>query len=237
MAKLNPNIKQVAQKGGVRIPPKPRPPAGIKTPDQLKKQAEARAKSRLKRLIRILVVAGVLLVIGLVVYFVKFYGRMPKDAWKQCVEYAYKDNIIKFQECFTVDSIEMVESSDGASDEKWEHLMDGITPPSKDLKVVKEDVKDEKGVKTAEMAVNIDGDERTVYMRQEDGKWRINLNVAINPHKITLPNDIPPEYIDNFDVSDEPEAWWEDDDENGKKKQKNGGFFSNFSFRKFFRSS
>ena len=66
MAKLNPNIKKAAQMGGVRVPPKPRVP-GVKTPDQIKKQAQARAKSHMKRLVRVLIVAGVLFVVGLVV--------------------------------------------------------------------------------------------------------------------------------------------------------------------------
>ncbi len=238
MAKLNPNIKKAAQMGGVRVPPKPRVP-GVKTPDQIKKQAQARAKSRLKRLVRVLIVAACLLVVGLVVYFVKFHGRMPKDAWNKCVEYAYKDDVMKFRDCFTVDSIEMVESSDGATDRKWEHLIEGITPVAGRPKFIRSDIADEKGIKNAELAVNIDGNERTVYMRQEDGAWKINLNVAINPRKLTLPDDIPPEYLDNFDVSDEPEAWWEneDADADGGKKKKSGGFFKNFSFRKFFRSS
>lgn len=233
MAKLNPNIKKAAQMGGVRVPPKPRVP-GVKTPDQIKKQAQARAKSRMKRLVRVLIVAGALFVVGLVVYFVKFYGRMPKDAWNKCIEYAYKDDTAKFRDCFTVDSIDMVESGDGVNDRKWAHLIEGVTPVSGRPKVIRSTSTGAKGIESAEMAVNIDGVERTVYMRKEDGAWKINLNVAINPRKLTLPDDIPAEYIDNFDVSDEPEAWWEEDEANDEKaKKKSGGFWQKILPRRF----
>ena len=71
-------------------------------------------------------------------------------------------------------------------------------------------------------------------MRKEDGAWKINLNVAINQRKLTLPDDIPAEYIDNFDVSDEPEAWWEEDEANDEKaKKQSGGFWQKILPRKF----
>lgn len=235
MAKLNPNIKRAAQMGGVRLPPKPRIP-GVKTPDQIKKQAQARAKTRIKRLVRVLIVCGVLLIVGAVVYLVKFHGRMPKDAWNKCIEYAYKDDTVNFRDCFTVDSIEMVESGDGVHERKWEHLIEGVTPTSGRPKLVRSETSESKGIESAELAIDIDGTERTVYMRKEDGAWKINLNVAINPRKLTLPDDIPPEYIDNFDVSDEPEAWWEEDDGGDDKKEEgSGGFLSKLPFKKLFR--
>lgn len=229
--KMNANVKRAAQMGGGRVPPTPKVP--VKTPEQLKKQAEARAKARMKRLVRVLIVGACLGVVALVVYFVKFYGRMPKDALKTCIEYAYKDNGVKFRECFTADSIEMVESMGENSEAQWAHLMDGITPIERP-KIEKEKIVENKGFKTADLVVRIDGESRPITMRQEDGAWKINLNVAINPRKIELPADVPPDYIDNFEVSDEMEAWWEEDGETGEQK-KDAGFFSRLMSGKLFK--
>ena len=80
----------------------------------------------------------------------------------------------------------------------------------------------------ATLTVNIDGERRIVNMREEDGRWKVNLNVALNPKRIVLPDDIPPDYIENFAVTDEHEAWWEeaeeksDDDKGGKKGMLDG---------------
>lgn len=211
--------KKAAAMGGVRAPmvPKPR----VQTPEQLKKQAEARAKARVKAMMRILVVAAVLAVVGLVVYFVKFHGRMPKDAFENTLEYAYKNDVDKFRTTFTSDSIERIENDPGMANDTWLHLMDGITPTERP-KVTKQEIEDNKGIRTAELSINMEGEQRTIYMREEDGAWRINLNVAINPRKVTLPDDIPPEYIENFETSDEPEAWWEEAEEKKDEKKKKG---------------
>lgn len=232
MAKIDPkkmksaagSAQKAAAMGGVRapmMPPKPR----IQTPEQLKKQAEAKAKARAKAMMRILIVAAVLAVVGLVVYLVKFHGRMPKDAFQNAVEYAYKNDVDRFRTVFTTDSVELVENEPEKATEVWLHLIDGITPTPKP-EVLKQEIEDNKGIKTAELTVKMDGEQRTVHMRQEDGAWKINLNVAINPRKVTLPDDIPPEYIENFETSDEPEAWWEEGEEKKDSKKKKKGFFA-----------
>lgn len=234
MAKVNVSkVKSAAASGGVRVPPSP---VRIQKPDQIKKQAQAQAKARMKMLIRVAIMAGILLVIGLVVYFVKFYGRMPKDAFKTAVNYAYKDDVIPFRDSFTNQTIELVEAG-GNGETQWLHLMDGITPAERP-KVVNEKITEKNGIKTAELTVKVGGEDRTVYMLQEDGDWKINLNVTINPRKVTLPEDVPPEYVDNFDVSEEPDAWWEEgtkdkDDEEGDKG-KQGGFLSSLKKKKLF---
>lgn len=226
MAKVNASkVKAVASKGGVRVPPSP---VKVQKPDQLKKQAQARAKARMKSLMKILIFIAIAAIIGLVVYLVKFHGRMPKDAFNNAVEYAYKSKTVQFRDMFTSDSIALVESGEGNAEDSWNHLMSGITPQTPP-KVTREKQEDKKGIKTATLDVMIDGEMRTVHMLQEDGSWKINLNVALNPQKLTLPDDIPPEYIQNFEISDEDEAWWEDsdeDEENSKTSKKSGGFLS-----------
>lgn len=217
------------------MPMKPKVPVGkVKTPDQIKAEAQRRAKARMKRMIRVLVIAGIFLVVGLVVYFVKFYGRMPKDAFNTCVKYAYQDNMLSFRDCFTSDSIAMIESSDGSHERDWEHLIDEITP-SKKPEVKQEEIATQNNLRTAELSVMIDGVERSIFMREEEGRWKINLNVAINPRKITLPDDIPAEYIDGFETSDEPEAWWEEGEQEAEEKKKGGGGFFAKMKRKIFR--
>ena len=234
-------LTSAASKTGLKKPPKPAAPKEAqmikkaKDPQQLKKMAEAKAKQRMKMLIRVLVVALTVAIIAGVVYFVKFYGRQPKDAFKAAVEYAYKDNIAKFRNSFTSDSIAMVENSDDKSTDVWSHLIDGITPPVRP-KIVSEKITGSKDNPTAELTVNIDGENRMVYMRKEDGNWKINLNVAINPRKITLPDNVPVEYLENFEVSDEPDAWWEEganakDEDDGKKD----GFFARLTSGKLFK--
>jgi hypothetical protein len=232
MAKIDPKkmksaaagAKKAASMGGIKAPmvPKPR----VQTPEQLKKQAQAKAKARAKAMMRILIVTAVLAVVGLVVYFVKFHGRMPKDAFQNALEYAYKNDVDKFRTTFTTDSVELVENDPDKANDIWLHLIDGITPTQKP-EVLRQDIEANKGIKTAELSVKIDGHQRTVHMRQEDGTWKINLNVAINPRKVTLPDDIPPEYIENFETSDEPEAWWEEGEEKKDDKKKKG-FFAKF---------
>ncbi len=218
-AKVNVNqVKGVASKAGAPIPPKPR----IQSPDQLKKQAEQRAKARVKTLIR-----GAIMVLGLViiagaVYLFKFYGRMPKDALKNAIEYAYEDNTIKFKQYFTTDSIKIVENGNDTNTAPWEHLMDVITPTGEKPKILKENIEEKNNQKIAQVTIRLEGDERTIHMRQEDGKWRINLNVAIDPRHLTLPEDIPADYIDNFTLNDELEAWWETPPET----EENSSFFS-----------
>ena len=237
MAKINASkLKSAATMAGVRKPVAPAP-AGVRIqkPSQMKQAAKARAKARMKMLIRVLIFAAIAAIIALVIYFVKFYGRQPKDAFKTAIEYAYKDNTVKFSSMFTEDSILLVEDSDGDPDKVWEHLMDQVTPPEKP-KVVKEVVEEENGIKSATLTVKIDNVDRTIHMMQEDGSWKINLNVAINPSKVDLPDDIPPQYIENFKSSEKPEPWWDhiDDEEGGsskdKSKKSSGGFFSKFRF-------
>lgn len=229
MAKAKVDVKQVksvAQKGGVKVPPAP---VRVQKPEQLKKQAEARAKARMKMLIRVAIFAGVALIIGLIVYFVKFHGRMPKDAFNTAVEYAYKSKTEKFRGMFSSDSIALVESGDGNAEESWQHLMDGISPEDKP-KVKETKTENKKGIETARMTVLIDGEDRNIHMIKEDGAWKINLNVAINPQKLTLPDNIPPEYLQNFEF-DEDEAWWEnpseeEDEEGSGKSGGKKGFLS-----------
>ena len=237
--KVNPNLKKAASMGGIKKPPKPAAPAEaqfvkkVKDPNQLKKMAQAKAKQRLKMLIRVLVVMLTVAIIAGAVYFFKFYGRQPKDAFKAAVEYAYKDNIGKFRNSFTSDSIAMVENSDEQSTDVWSHLIDGITPPVHP-KVVSEKVTGTKDNPTAELTVNIDGENRMIYMRKEDGRWKINLNVAINPRKITLPDNVPVEYLENFEVSDEPDAWWEEGvAEKKDEKDSKDGFFGGLKKKLF----
>ena len=236
MAKqVNANLKKAAAMGGVRKPPAPAGAAQLKNPGQLKKMAEARAKQRMKMLIKVLIFVAVVAVIGGIVYFVKFYGRQPKDAFKNAVEYAYKDNVQKFRNSFTSDSIAMVENTDEDPTDLWMHLIDGITP-SVHPKVLSEKITGSKDNPTAELKVNVDGAERMIYMRKEDGNWKINLNVAINPKKITLPDNIPVEYLENFEVSDEPEAWWEEGTEEAKEEaEKDEGFFKRLTSGKLFK--
>lgn len=222
MAKVDAKkLKSAASKGGVKVPQTPKVPA-VK-PDQLKKQAQAKAKARLKMLIKVLIVAAVLAVVGVIVYFVKFYDRQPKDAFKHTVEYAYADKIEKFRNSFTQDSIELVESGAENTDAAWEHLMDGVTPAAVRPEVVMEKIEDEKGIRTAELTVNIDGERRIVNMREEDGRWKVNLNVALNPKRLVLPEGIPPDYIENFAVTDEHEAWWEESEEKSDDGSGKGG--------------
>ena len=225
-----PNVQQVAGMAGVKAPPIPKSPK--KKADQLKKEAATRAKNRAKAMLRIAIMAGVAAAIGLVIYFVKFYGRQPKDAFEVAVEAAYRNDTLQFRDVFTEDSIAFVENGEGDSSKNWEHLMEGISPVSEHPKVKKTEIKEEKDIKSAELTVNIDGDERKIYMRQEDGAWKINLNVALNPRKITLPPNIPPEYIDNFNVSDESEAWWETSDKKKNEEENSGGFLSKLKFWK-----
>lgn len=221
-AKINANqVKSVAGRAGAPVPPAPR----IQSPDQLKKQAQQRAKARVKSMIRIAMFALTIAIIGLIVYFVKFYGRMPKDALKTAINYAYENNEIKFRQSFTTDSIKMVDNGNENNSEPWRNLMESISPAGDRPKILSEKIEEKNNKKLAEVKIKLDGDERTVYMRQEDGKWRINLNVAIDPRHLTLPSDIPADYKDNFDLNDEPEAWWEEPpEEEGKKK----GFLSKF---------
>ena len=115
----------------------------------------------------------------------------------------------------------------------WSHLIDGITPPVHP-KVVSEKVTGTKDNPTAELTVNIDGENRMIYMRKEDGRWKINLNVAINPRKITLPDNVPVEYLENFEVSDEPDAWWEEGvAEKKDEKDSKDGFFGGLKKKLF----
>lgn len=214
MAKLNPNIKKVASTGGIKVPPTPRAPKA----DQLKKQAKERAKARMKSFIRIGIFIAVALIVALVVYMVKFHGRQPKDAFKKAVSYAYQDETLKFRDMFTSDSIGMVENG-RESNEPWEHLMDGITPAQKP-KIISESKSEQNSIENAELVVKIGDEDRVIHMRREDGAWKINLNVAIDPRRIALPSDIPPEYVENFQVTDENEAWWEDAPEEKAEKEK-----------------
>ena len=232
MAKVKASqIKSAAARGGVRPPVAP---VHVQKPDQVKMQAQARAKARVKMLIRVAIFALIILIVGAIVYFVKFHGRMPKDAFNAAVEYAYKDNTVKFRDAFTTESIELVESGDGDPEASWARLMDGITPSSHP-KVTNEETHEKNGISTATLTVNVDGEQRTIYMLKEDGSWKINLNVALNPRAITLPDGVPPEYIENFEISDEPEAWWESDtpDAKGDDKKKSG-FFAKLKSKKLF---
>lgn len=225
MAKINPNIKKVASAGGVKVPPMPRVP---KT-EQLKKQAKEQAKARMKRFIRIAIFIAIALIVAFVIYMVKFYGRQPKDAFKKAIAYAYQDETLKFRDMFTSDSIEMVENG-RESNEPWERLMDGITPATKP-QIVSESKSQQNSIENAELVVKIEDESRVIHMRQEGGAWKINLNVAIDPRRIALPSDIPPEYVENFQVTDENEAWWEDAPEEKAEKEKSAiaRFFSKLS--------
>lgn len=224
MAKSKANIKRVASAGGVKAPPKPRGPK----PDQLKKRAKQQAKARMKRVLRVALVLLLALIVAFVVYMVKFHGRQPKDALKKVIAYAYEDKSLKFRDMFTSDSIEMVERGRDSS-EPWERLIDGITPVDKP-KIVSENKYEQNGIDNAELVVKIDDEDRIIHMRREDGAWKVNLNVAIDPRRVELPTDIPPEYVENFQVSDENEAWWEDvpkaEEEAEKEKGAVGRFFS-----------
>ncbi|MCL2326590.1 MAG: hypothetical protein FWC40_08880, partial [Proteobacteria bacterium] len=229
MAKLNPNLTKAAKMAGTaakvpKAPPMPKAPKAP-TPDQLKKQAKAKAMARLKNLIKLGIFLLTIAIVALVVYLVKFHGKQPKDALKQAIEFAYKDNVLKFRDAFTTDSIEMVENGRPYSEEPWKRLMDGITPAARPA-ITKEKVETRNDIRTAEVTLLIDAEQRTIYMRQEEGQWKINLNVAINPRRLTLPDNIPPEYIENFQISDDQEAWWEDPPEEKEKKAKGGGWLS-----------
>lgn len=235
MAKVNASkVKSTAAMAGIRKPP---PPAGMRAPkpSQAKQAAKAMAKGRIKMMIRVLVIGLIVGAIALIVYFVKFHGRQPKDAFNTAIEYAYKDNVVKFSGMFTEASVMLVEDSEGNSEDVWAHLMNEVSPSQKP-KVLSENITEQSGVKSAVLTVKIDGEDRTIHMLQEDGSWKINLNVALDPRKVKLPDDIPPEYVENFEVSDKPEAWWdyidEDEKENSqgasKSKKKSGGFFSKF---------
>lgn len=232
MAKVNPKLKSAASAAGIRKPPKPAVRAP--KPSQAKQMAKTMAKSRVKMLVRVLIIAAIVGVIAGIVYFVKFHGRQPKDAFNTAIEYAYKDNIVKFSGMFTEASVMLVEDSEGNSEDVWTHLMNEVSPSQKP-KVLSENITEQSGIKSAVLTVKIDGEDRTIHMLQEDGAWKINLNVALNPRKIQLPEEIPPEYVENFAVSDKPEAWWDyidedskDKDGSGKSKKKSGGFFGRF---------
>ena len=233
MAKVIPNInvQRVAGMAGVKAPNVPKvPKAPKKKADQLKKEASARAKNRAKAMLRIAIMAGVAAAIGFVVYFVKFHGRQPKDAFEVAVEAAYRNDTLQFRDVFTEDSIAFVENAEGDSTKNWEHLMEGISPVSEHPKVKKTDITENKDIKSAELTVDIEGEEKKIYMRQEDGAWKINLNVALNPKKVTLPDNIPAKYIDNFNVSDEPEAWWETTDKKKNEEEGSKSFLSKLKF-------
>ena len=227
MAKLAPNIQKVAGMAGVKTPKIPTKAPKLKNADQLKKEAAAEGKKRAKRLIKVLIVAAIAATIALVIYFVKFYGKQPKDVLAVAVEAAHQSDMMAFRNTFTEDSIEFVENSEGDSNKNWEHLMDGLCPTSEYPSVKSQEITEVNDIKNAELTVIIEGEERKIFMRQEEGVWKINLNVALNPNpqKLPLPEDIPPEYMDNFNVSGKPEAWWE---ESSKKEdeEKSGGIGS-----------
>lgn len=203
----------------------------LKDVGKLKKQAKAEAKKRAKALAKVLMAAALVVALGFIVYLVKIHGRQPKDALENAIDYAYHDNVLKFRDSFTADSIAMVETSGENPDKVWKHLMDGVTP-TPPPEIVRQDIEENKGVRTAEVTVVLESTERTIYMREEDGGWKINLNVAINPRRVTLPEGIPPEYIDNFAVSDEPQAWWEEDTAAAQEGGKENDLMAKIQFLK-----
>jgi len=238
MAKIAPNVQKAAGMAGIKAPPVKAPK--LKTADQLKKEAAAEGKKRAKRLVKVLIVAAVAAAIALVIYFVKFYGKQPKDMLAVAAEAASHGDLLAFRNTFTEDSIAFVENAEGDSKKNWEHLMDGLCPTSELPSVKKQEITEVNDIKNAELTVLIEGKERKIFMRQEEGTWRINLNVALNPNpkNLPLPDDIPPEYVNNFNVSGKTEAWWEDSDkkEDEEKSSGVGSYLKKVSFlRRFFK--
>ena len=232
MAKVNAKqVSGIASKAGA--PKKPKAPHApkIKSPEELKKQAQAKAKARAKRLLKIFIMLAVVALIALIVYLVKYYGRQPHDALKPCIEYAYKNKVSKFRDCFTHDSIMRVDGGQEDNEEAWQALIDSITPVGAKTKIGKETIKTENNRSTAEVEVTVGGIKRTIFMRRDDGRWLINLNVAINPNHVELPPDIPESYRDSFTINKENDAWW-DEAEPEEEAQKNNGFLSKFKFFK-----
>lgn len=226
MAKINPNqMKGAAAKAGVKVPTAAtagvKAPAGmkIKSPDQMKKMAQERAKARAKRLMRILMVAVLVAIVAGVVYFVKYYGRQPKDALENAIEYAYKSNVMKFRHCFTENTIKLVDGGDEVNPEAWEKLMDSITPGSVHPKILDEKIEERNKQMVAQVTMLLDGEKRTVHLRQDGGKWLINLNTPIDPTHVTLPPEIPAEYMKNFKLDQKAYAWWDEEPEGEKKEE------------------
>ena len=209
MAKVNAKqVSGLASKAGApKIPKAPKMPKApkVKSPEELKKQAQAKAKARAKKLLKVVILLAVVALVAFIVYMVKFYGRQPHDALKPCIEYAYKNNVTKFRS--------------------------SITPVGARTEIGKETIKTENNRSTAEVEVTVDGIKRTIFMRQDDGQWLINLNVAINPNHVELPPDIPESYRDSFTINQENDAWWDEPAEEEEAK-KDGGFFSKFKFFK-----
>ncbi|MFA5625214.1 MAG: hypothetical protein WC966_09205 [Bradymonadales bacterium] len=207
------NVKSAARKAGAPVPPM------APKPKQIGAQAKGRAKGAMKRF----VVLGIILlsaaIIAGIVYLVKYHGKQPKDALKKAFTYAYENKYEAFRESFTADSISLLETTWDRAGDPWEHMMDGVTPPTKP-KILGESVKEVKGFKTAQVEVLLEDNERTVHMREEDGKWKININVAINPRKISLPEGLDPAILEMFSTDDEYAAWWEEEEEEGADGEK-----------------
>ena len=235
MAKVNAKqVSGLASKAGApKMPKAPKAPKApkVKSPEELKKQAQAKAKARAKKLLKVVILLAVVALVAFIVYMVKFYGRQPHDALKPCIDYAYKNNVTKFRACFTHDSIMRVDGGDENNDDAWAGLIDSITPVGARTEIGKETIKTENNRSTAEVEVTVDGKKRTIFMRQDDGQWLINLNVAINPNHVELPPDIPESYRDSFTINQENDAWWDEEAEEEEAK-KDKGFFSKFKFFK-----
>lgn len=220
--------KNVARMAGAPIAPKPK---------QVGAMAKGRAKSTLKRFITIGILLLTIAIVAGIVYFVKFYGRQPKDALKKTIAYAYENKYEAFRDSFTSDSITLLEGTWQRAGDPWEHMMDGITPTERP-KILGETVKDVKGVKTAEVELLLDGKDRSIHMRQEDGVWKVNINVAIDPRKVSLPPGLEPEILELFATQDDNSAWWEEEEDqegdastaDSKTKK---GFLSKFRCSKF----
>lgn len=232
MAKVNAKqVSGLASKAGApKMPKVPKAPK-IKSPEELKKQAQAKAKARAKKLLKIVILLAVVALVGLIVYLVKFYGRQPHDALQPCIEYAYKNKVSKFRSCFTYDSIMRVDGGDEDNTEAWQGLIDSITPVGARTTIGSEKVTTENNRTTAEVEVTVDGIKRTIFMRQDDGRWLINLNVAINPNHVELPPDIPESIRDSFTINKENDAWWDEAVEE-EAAAKDSGFLSKFKFFK-----
>ncbi len=232
MAKLNPSqLKGATSKAGIKMPPAAagvKAPAGIKvkSPDQMKKMAQEKAKARLKVLLKIVILLVVVAIVAGIVYMVKYYGRQPKDALENAIQYAYKDNVVRFRQSFTEDTIRHVENGDEYKEEAWEPLINAITPIEGHPKILDETIEEVNQKKLAKVTILLDGEKRTVNMRQDDGKWLIDLNVAIDPMHVTLPEEIPAAYMKNFKLKDTHEPWWEDPPEASEGTAQ--GFLSKF---------
>jgi len=233
MAKLNPSqLKGATAKAGIKMPPAAaggvKAPAGVKvkSPDQMKKMAQEKAKARLKRLMKVVIVLVVVALVAGIVYMVKFFGRQPKDALENAINFAYKDNVVRFRQYFTEDTIRHVENGGEYREEAWESLINAITPMDRP-KILDQTIEDVNQKKLAKVTILLEGEKRTVNMRQDDGKWLIDLNVAIDPMHVTLPEEIPAAYMKNFKLRDTHEAWWEDPPEASDSKAQ--GFLAKFN--------